>query len=148
MECMPHLDLLIGNHHEANAFAQAMRWDDLLGDYPAIAARIARLPKTTGAHDALQNRRVAVITVGGDPTVVATDTDVYQVPIVPVPKERLVDTNGAGDSFVGGFLAQMVVHGRPKVPDLCAAGHYAASVVVQHQGCSYPAKPQYSLVRD
>jgi adenosine kinase len=30
----------------------------------------------------------------------------YPVPLVP--KEKIVDTNGAGDAFVGGFLAQLV----------------------------------------
>ncbi len=27
---------------------------------------------------------------------------VQLVPVIPLPKEKLVDTNGAGDAFVGG----------------------------------------------
>ena len=30
-------------------------------------------------------------------------------PVIKVPKEKLVDTNGAGDAFVGGFLSQIVL---------------------------------------
>ena len=28
--------------------------------------------------------------------------------MIALPKEKLVDTNGAGDAFVGGFLSQLV----------------------------------------
>jgi len=60
-----------------------------------------------------------------------------------LPKEKLVDTNGAGDSYVGGFLAGLV-KGLPL--DQCAkAGAYAASVIVQRSGCTYPEKPEYRL---
>jgi len=30
----------------------------------------------------------------------------YDVPVIA--KEKVLDTNGAGDSFVGGFLSQIV----------------------------------------
>ena len=42
---------------------------------------------------------------GADPTIVAIDGKVTEYPILALPKEKLVDTNGAGDSYVGGFLA-------------------------------------------
>ncbi|KHN30910.1 Adenosine kinase 2 [Glycine soja] len=29
-------------------------------------------------------------------------------PVILLPKGKLVDTNGAGDAFVGGFLSQLV----------------------------------------
>ena len=29
----------------------------------------------------------------------------FNVDVTPVPHEKLLDSNGAGDSFVGGFLA-------------------------------------------
>lgn len=32
---------------------------------------------------------------------------VFNVEVVPVSSEKLLDSNGAGDSFVGGFLAKM-----------------------------------------
>lgn len=47
-----------------------------------------------------------------------------------------MDTNGAGDAFVGGFLSQLVVG--KSVAEGVRAGHYAASVVVQRSGCTFP----------
>ena len=57
-------------------------------------------------------------------------------------QSKIVDTNGAGDAFVGGFLAYLA-----KGKDLEAAvqaGHYAAGVIIQHSGCTFPPKPDYS----
>ncbi|GFZ11386.1 adenosine kinase 2 [Actinidia rufa] len=45
---------------------------------------------------------------GADPVVVAEDGKVKLFPVILLPKEKLVDTNGAGDAFVGGFLSQLV----------------------------------------
>merc|ERR1712176_1371428 len=88
-------------------------------------------------------KRTVVITQGCDPTIVCINGQVSEFPVVALPKEKLVDTNGAGDSYVGGFLAGMV-KGLP-IADCCKAGAYAASVIVQQSGCTFPAKPDYSF---
>jgi hypothetical protein len=36
------------------------------------------------------------------------DGELREFPVLLVARERIVDTNGAGDAFVGGFLAQYV----------------------------------------
>ncbi|KAJ6690459.1 hypothetical protein OIU85_006698 [Salix viminalis] len=56
-------------------------------------------------------------------------------------KEKLVDTNGAGDAFVGGFLSQLVQE-KP-IEDCVKAGCYAANVIIQRSGCTYPEKPDF-----
>lgn len=56
-----------------------------------IAVRISQLPKASGTH-----KRITVITQGADPVVVAEDGKVNLFPVVLLPKEKLVDTNGAG----------------------------------------------------
>lgn len=58
-----------------------------------------------------------------------------------VPKEKIVDTNGAGDAFVGGFVS-MLIKGR-SLEDCVRAGNYAAGVVICHEGCSFPPKPSF-----
>lgn len=46
-----------------------------------------------------------------------------------------------GDAFVGGFLSQLV-HGKP-IEDCVRAGCYAANVIIQRSGCTYPEKPDF-----
>ncbi|KAG5553660.1 hypothetical protein RHGRI_011528 [Rhododendron griersonianum] len=45
---------------------------------------------------------------GADPVVVADDGKIKLFPVILLPKEKLVDTNGEGDAFVGGFLSRSV----------------------------------------
>lgn len=59
-----------------------------------IALKISQLPKASGTH-----KRITVITQGADPVVVAEDGKVKTFPVVLLPKEKLVDTNGAGESI-------------------------------------------------
>ena len=56
-----------------------------------IAVKISQLPKATGTH-----KRITVITQGADPVVVAEDGKVKLFPVILLPKEKLIDTNGAG----------------------------------------------------
>lgn len=50
--------------------------------------------------------------------------------------EKIVDTNGAGDAFIGGFLSQLV---QGKELDKCvAAGNYASREVIQQSGAAFP----------
>jgi adenosine kinase len=65
-------------------------------------------------------------------------TQVETCPVIAVPKEKLVDTNGAGDAFVGGFLSQIVL-GKDLVQAV-KAGNFAANVVIQRSGATYPDK--------
>ena len=77
-----------------------------------------------------------VFTQGADPTLVIADGAVTSYPVDRLPKELLVDTNGAGDAFVGGFLSQLA-QGKP-VSECVRAGHYASRVIIQRSGCSFP----------
>ena len=45
---------------------------------------------------------------GSDPVIVVEHGKVLQFPVISLPNDKIVDTNGAGDAFVGGFLAQYV----------------------------------------
>ncbi|GMH69433.1 hypothetical protein TL16_g05157 [Triparma laevis f. inornata] len=62
--------------------------------------------------------------------------------VTPLGADLLVDTNGAGDAFVGGFLAQLT-----KGADIAKcvdAGHWAASIIIQRSGCTFPEKCEYA----
>ncbi|KAK6929182.1 Carbohydrate kinase PfkB [Dillenia turbinata] len=123
-KALPYMDYVFGNETEARTFAKVRGWE------------ISQLPKASGTH-----KRITVITQGADPVVVAEDGMVKTFPVIVLPKEKLVDTNGAGDAFVGGFLSQLVQE-KP-IGDCIRAGCYAANVIIQRSGCSYPEKPDF-----
>ena len=131
-DALPYVDFLFGNETEAAAFAESEGWGADL-DAAEIALRISRLPKANGARG-----RTVVITQGASPTVIATAGRVQAFPVIALPADKLVDTNGAGDAFVGGFLSQLVA-GKP-VAECVRAGNYAANVIIQRSGCTFPAK--------
>lgn len=141
LDALPLCDFLFGNETEARAFAESEGWSTQ--DVSEIAAKTAALPRAEG----VSQPRVVVFTQGADATVVATgaageaaaSVETFSVPAVP--KSEIVDTNGAGDAFVGGFLAQLA-KGLP-VAECVRAGHYAAGVVIRRSGCTLPAKPDY-----
>lgn len=105
---------------------------------------------------------MVVFTQGAKETVVAHDGKVRVYNVTPVPKELVVDTNGnrisldtvcdscissscdyvgAGDSFVGGFISQ-IVQGR-SIEQGIRAGHYLSREVVQRSGCSFPSTSNF-----
>lgn len=134
LEALPYVDFLFGNETEARTFAKVQGWET--EDVKEIALKIAAWPKASGTH-----KRIAVITQGSDATVVAEDGKTTEYPVVKIPKEKLVDTNGAGDAFVGGFLSRLVQD--KDIKECVRAGHYAASVIIQESGCKYPEKPTF-----
>ncbi|KAJ1271887.1 hypothetical protein BS78_06G160100 [Paspalum vaginatum] len=134
-KALPYVDYIFGNETEARTFAKVRGWET--ENVEEIALKISQLPKASGTH-----KRITVITQGCDPVVVADDGKVKTFPVILLPKEKLVDTNGAGDAFVGGFLSQLV---REKSIDECVrAACYAANVVIQRSGCTYPEKPDFN----
>ncbi|KAG1669505.1 hypothetical protein FOA52_015672 [Chlamydomonas sp. UWO 241] len=135
MESMPYVDFLFGNETEAATFAECEGWDTK--DVAEIALRVSRMPKANGSRP-----RTVVFTQGCEPTVVAVNGKVSLYPVIKVATEALVDTNGAGDAYVGGFLSQILVG--KGVDEATRAGNYAANIVIQRSGCSFPAKPAFT----
>ncbi|KAK2974745.1 hypothetical protein RJ640_007172 [Escallonia rubra] len=131
---LPYMDFVFGNETEARTFSKVHGWET--ENVEEIALKISQWPKASGAH-----KRISVITQGADPVVVAEDGKVKLFPVILLPKEKLVDTNGAGDAFVGGFLSQLVQE-KP-IEECVRAGCYAANVIIQRSGCTYPEKPDF-----
>jgi len=134
MDTMPYIDYLFCNETEAQTFATTESWEEK--DIPSIAKKLSLLPKEG-------KPRTVVVTQGSDPTVVAINGEVTEHPIIALPKEKLVDTNGAGDSYVGGFLAGLC-NGKD-IAECHRAAAYAASVIVQQSGCQFPKTPDFKL---
>ncbi|KAI3957360.1 hypothetical protein MKW98_003081 [Papaver atlanticum] len=133
-KALQYVDYVFGNETEARTFSKVHGWET--DNTKEIALKISQWPKASGTH-----RRVTIITQGKDPVVVAEGGKVTLFPVILLPKEKLVDTNGAGDAFVGGFLSQLVKE-KP-MEDCVKAGCYAANVIIQRSNCTYPAKPDF-----
>lgn len=133
LKVMAVSDIVFGNETEADAFAEANGLDTK--DRTKIALKIAELP-LTGHKD--KSSRVVVITQGSDPVIVVEKGQVTQYHVTQLAKEKIVDTNGAGDAFVGGFLAQLAAGKSIKECVLC--GIWAATEIIQQSGCTCPDK--------
>ena len=125
----PYWDYVIGNETEAEAYADSHG----LGtkDVKEIAKALANLPKENS-----QRKRVAVITQGTLPTIVAIqgEDEVKEYPVHAIEKELINDTNGAGDAFAGGFCAG-IVDGRP-LAQAIDQGQWLARLSIQELGPS------------
>jgi len=129
-EVVPYWDIIIGNETEAEAFATSEGWETK--DFKEIATKIAQLPKIN-----TNRQRIAIITCGADSTIVGyQDGTVKEYSIIPVEEKEIVDTNGAGDAFVGGFLSQYV---QGKSIDECIdTGHWLANINIKLVGPTFP----------
>ncbi|KAG8950367.1 adenosine kinase [Tulasnella sp. 424] len=104
-QVIPYVDILFGNESEAESWANANGLANPT-DLPSVALALAKLPKSNASRP-----RTVVITSGAEATVVAT-SDSEQTTTYPVNKlsdEQIVDTNGAGDAFAGGFMGAYVL---------------------------------------
>lgn len=131
---MPYIDILFGNESEGEALSQAM--DMGTSDLKEIAKKVAALPKAN-----TKRSRVVIITQGAGPVLLCKDGEVTESTITPIAPEDILDTNGAGDAWVGGFLSQVALG--KSMEDSLKGGHYAASVVIQRSGCTFPPKPDF-----
>ena len=134
LSVMPYIDILIGNESEGEALSQALQ----LGtkDLQEIVRKVAALPRAKG-----KGSRVVVATQGPGPVILCKDDKISLSNILPIASEDILDTNGAGDAWVGGFLSQLVLG--KSVEDSLLGGHYAANVIIQRSGCTFPAKPNF-----
>ncbi|XP_072484212.1 adenosine kinase isoform X5 [Notamacropus eugenii] len=134
MKVMPYVDILFGNETEAATFAREQGFET--EEIKEIARKAQALPKVN-----LKRQRVVIFTQGKDDTIMATANEVSVFPVLDQDQSEIVDTNGAGDAFVGGFLSQLVAD-RP-LTECIRAGHYAASIIIKRSGCTFPEKPDF-----
>ena len=124
LDVLEYIDIVFGNEIECRAFGLALKLDSLSPEN--IGHYIAKLPKKG------PKTRIVVITRGKDPTVVIADGKTDYFPVPNVPSEAIVDTNGAGDAFCGGFISKLILN--EPLNECVRAGHYAASKIIQTTG--------------
>merc|ERR1719201_1965241 len=134
VETMPYVDILFGNETEAATWAETEGWETT--DVSFIATRLSLIPSAKGKH------RTVVITQGAEETIVCQRGQVNKYPILKLEKDKIVDTNGAGDAYVGGFLAGLA-KGKD-IEDCHKAGAFAACEIIQVSGCACTGKPAFT----
>ena len=78
-----------------------------------------------------------VIKRGADACLVAVNGEAQvEVPAVKLPKEKVVDTTAAGDSFSAGYLSVRLTGGSAE--EAAKRGHLTASTVIQYRGAIIP----------
>jgi len=132
---LPFSDIVFGNETEALTYAEENNLNTKnMGE---IAQSIARLPKENGSKS-----RLVVITQGSDPVIVVEHGKVLEFAPEKLSADEIVDTNGAGDAFVGGFLAQYV---QDKPLEVCVrCGIWAATIIIKRSGCTFPKDMDFS----
>ncbi|KAG5643551.1 hypothetical protein DXG03_000692 [Asterophora parasitica] len=129
---LPFSDVVIGNEAEAEAYASAIGLPDVK-DLAAIAKEIAISPKTNASRP-----RVVVFTQGAESTILVTSTEPDSPKVFAVKAlkdEEIVDTNGAGDAFAGGFLGALVAG--KSLEECVETGHILGSMCVGQVGPQY-----------
>lgn len=93
----------------------------------AVAKAIAVLPKTNASRP-----RIVIITHGAESTVLVSSAEPENPKLFKVnalTDDQIVDTNGAGDAFSGGFLGAFVAG--KSLDEAVEAGHKLAGICVQ-----------------
>ena len=131
---LPFTDIVFGNETEALTYAETFN----LGtkDITKIAQAISMLPKENGSKG-----RLVIITQGADPVVCVNNGVVTTFEAERLPADKIVDTNGAGDAFVGGFLAQYC-QGKDLATGV-RCGIWAATHIIQRSGCTFDDKMKF-----
>ncbi|KAK3853436.1 hypothetical protein Pcinc_031615 [Petrolisthes cinctipes] len=128
MKAFPYIDIIFGNETEADKFSEVQGLGTT--NVEEIALKMSALPKENSSRS-----RIVIITQGADNVILARDGKIRKFPATKLSEEELIDTNGAGDAFVGGFLSQLV---QEKEVDKCIkCGIWAATKIIQRSGCSF-----------
>jgi sugar/nucleoside kinase (ribokinase family) len=77
--------------------------------------------------------KLVLVTLSQEGVLLSTGEGMYRIPAYP--NRRVVDPTGAGDVFIGGFIAEYI---HKKDPVWCSCvGAAAASVALEHVGTSF-----------
>lgn len=129
---LPYIDYLIGNEAEAEAWASANGLPDPK-NLPAVAKNLAERAKSNPTRD-----RIVIFTCGAEPTVAVSSSkpdDHNTYTVTALKEQEIVDTNGAGDAFAGGFIGALAVG--KELGEAIEVGHTLGTMCVTQVGPQY-----------
>ena len=129
LEILPYVDVLFGNESELVEFAAVNGWQ-----YGELNDIVSQLSNFVLRKDAKQPRTV-IITQGANSTIASHHGKLSIYPVEKIESSLIIDTNGAGDAFCGGFLSKWIA-GEPV--NVCIdSGHKLAAKIIQTSGISF-----------
>ncbi|CAK9290615.1 unnamed protein product [Gordionus sp. m RMFG-2023] len=139
MMAFPYIDILFGNESEVRSFA--VEHHILEEDLKTVALKISQFPKKNNNRS-----RLVIVTRDMNPTILASDNILEEYPVYPIDQKNIVDTNGAGDAFVGGYLSQLI---QGKGYEECLDyAHKAAYIIIHRSGCTFPENMKFDDALD
>lgn len=126
-------DYVICNHHEAEALIKVNGWEE--GNIENAAKMVSELPKLNKSRS-----RTVIFTCGSEPTVVYQNGEILKFSTIKTDPKDIVDLNGAGDAFAGGFLAGLAKG--VSLKECIDAGHNCAHHVILRSGPTFPETPE------
>jgi adenosine kinase len=132
MDAIEHADYVFCNEEEASTIAEklGLKAEDRVG----AAKAICNYKKAN-----TKRSRTVIITQQAEPVIVCTkdgeNVKEFQVQIPPVESEKIIDSNGAGDALVGGFLAGMIQN--KSMEDCLKDGIALSAQIIQTHGCVF-----------
>lgn len=123
--CLEFCDVIFANESEISVFALSRKWETK--NIEEIISKLSNL----GSRP-----RTVVVTQGENDVIVCQNRLIQRFPVPKIEKHEMVDTNGAGDAFAGGYMSQLCQN---KSLELCVeAGIWLANVVIRQSGAMYP----------
>ncbi|XP_076249509.1 adenosine kinase [Calliopsis andreniformis] len=149
-EMVGHAKIVFGNRREMEALAQSLniKYDDVI-DIPFLLNSLKRI--TVNAYsithvDWLRHGGIFVMTQGGSAPAITVWGKGQSVQVEPFkPEAPIIDTTGAGDALVAGFLAGVLAQWEPQ--DCLEYGCKVASYMVTRLGVSLPTDVPPDLLR-
>ena len=138
IEISNYADIIVGNMAELEALAGINNMD-----YKTTFEKASRKLRT-------KKDRMFVVTHGNKGVIVGkydytkgSMDFIFQCFPTMIKMEDIVDLNGAGDAFLGGFLSQYMQGN--SLEACCKGGNDAASIILKNIGCTFPknAKIQF-----
>jgi len=131
---LPYADYVIANLEEYAAFLEKAGIDK--SDLSLALKKVSELPKVNTAR-----KRTVIFTQGPDPVLTYHEDQFQQWKPIPTKPEEIVDTNGAGDGWTGGFLAGLC-HNKP-FDECIRAAMYSAHQILKVSGTQFPEQRNY-----
>lgn len=135
---LPFVDIVFGNESELEAFSEVFNRGS---GQPFRSREQAAAFISTFLISSGSSPRLVVITQGANPVLVAKGDKVESFPVEhgvgdTFDPNGVIDTNGAGDAFVAGFLASLI-KGCP-IETCVKNGCVAAFAIIHEVGCTTP----------